>query len=30
MEYRDIERILNRGIPNGREVLKEMPHIFSH
>jgi hypothetical protein len=30
MGYRSKQRILNRGISNGQEVLKEMFNILSH
>jgi hypothetical protein len=30
MGYRTKQRILNRGVLNGREALKEMFSIFSH
>ena len=30
MEYRANQRILNRGISNDQEVLKEMLKVYSH
>jgi hypothetical protein len=30
MEYTDKQRILNRGISNGQETLKQMFNILSH